>query len=175
MKNLIFLPVITSEETKKESTKKNVLGKELSKSAKNELKIILAVISKFENRENLTWNQIWNESKPIRTSSKFALKGYNDLAQGTSKNFENRLAKTLGSTKEYGYNKGSLQALIFNIETQTDLKVKFSIPIDLTKNISPQVKAEGQTFSIKGSGKYRTSDVVVTPKFLERVAKIFNS
>lgn len=159
-----------NNESKETKTRKLVFGTELPLNAQNEIKLICDSTEEFIGVEGTTFADVLSKAIQLRVNPKYDLKPFSELSEGSRRNFVNRLAKSLGSTKEYGYNKGTIQALAFNIETQTGLKATFNPPIDYSKNVSPQIKRS--TFTIKGKATYRKSDVKLTDAFIER-AKAF--
>lgn len=151
------------------NSKKQVFGRELNNVERNELALIIAVVKGLEGRKGLTFDTVLNKAKALRPTAKFALTPYNELTKDTARNFRNRIAKTLGGTKEYGYSKNTAQAIGFNIEIATNLTVKFLEPLDYTKNLSPQVKRSSQRFDIKGRPTFSKKDIEITPEFLAQV------
>ena len=152
----------TSKKTSKGTKKtREVFGIELTKNKPNELRLILDAIQALEGKKGLVYKDVLDKVIELRPSAKFALKAKDNLAKGTKDNFVNRIAKTLGGTRLSAQLKPSIQAKKFNIELQTRLTVKFAIPIKPDQNLSPQVKAKGQSFEIIGKPEFRTSDIKV--------------
>ena len=158
-----------SKESTKETkvTTKTVLGAKLPINANNETKIFLIVADKFKG-QSITWKTFVNEARAQRVNPILDLKPYNELTPKTKTNFDNRICRLLGATKIVGLVRKSVQSKKFNSEAVTSTVVKFEIPIDSAYNISPQVKQQGQSFTIGGKIKYRKTDVKATKTDLKK-------
>ncbi len=126
-----------------------------------ELTIFQEVV-KANRQKKVSFSQLIDEAIKLRTNPKFDLVAFNKLTLKTQKNFVNRLARYLGGTFESGEKRNSKQAVYFNIEVQSGLTCSFSTPINIDYNLSPQVKAEGQSITLPRRTLTRlTSDISV--------------
>lgn len=157
----------STKETKKAVTTKTVLGAKLPINANNETKIFLICADKFKGQK-ITWVTFRNEARNQRVNPILDLKPFAELSLKTKNNFDNRIARLLGATKIVGLVRKSIQSKKFNSEAVTSTTVKFEIPIDSAYNISPQVKQDGQSFTIGGKIKYRKTDVKATKTDLKK-------
>jgi hypothetical protein len=149
MKNLeIETAKAKKESSKKETTAKKekaiqvVFGKEIPKTWRAEIRVLLKAIEAFEGDPKVTFKQILNKAIELRQTAAFDLVPFSDLSKKVQTNFENRLAKTLGGTITSAFYKESAQSKFFNFEVQTSNRIKFATPIDPTLNLSPQVKKD---------------------------------
>ena len=121
-----------------------------------EIEIFKNLAKRF-NGETKSFVQVFAVAKIIRIQHPFELKPYNKLTKYTQQNFENRLARFLGSTLESAnFRKAKaissgkaddIQAKVFNIENVLGKKcTDWVFPISPVENISPQVKQPGQKF-----------------------------
>ena len=131
----------------KRQTVKLENGKKIELSLKDskELVIFEDVCNSYKGK-TVTYQTLLKEAIKLRPSSKFGLVAYNKLKPRVRQNFDNRLARFLGNTK--GTPRTSLQSWIFNIERTCEIRPIFKVPIDLSCNVSPQIKQEGQTIKL---------------------------
>lgn len=158
----------STKTTKKALTTKNVLGAKLPINANNETKIFLICAEKFKGQK-ITFRTFINEARAQRVNPLLDLKPFSELSLKSKANFDGRIARLLGATKIVGLVRNSVQAKKFNSEAVTNTVVKFEIPIDPAFNISPQVKQDGQSFTIGGKIKYRNTDVKATKTDLKKL------
>jgi len=137
-----------------------------------ELAIFKEVVSEYRGRK-VDFKTLFAKAKELRNNPKYDLKPWSELSANTGRNFENRLSRFLGGTIERGFYKQSKQAQYFNIQVWTGQTCSFSTPIDPTVNLSPQVKAEGQSITIPKRKLQRVAEVItkesVNPEFLQRL------
>jgi hypothetical protein len=118
----------------------------IEKQYQNDINIFIYISKKYSG-EKKSFEEVFRFAKTLRIEYPFNLKPYEQLTKKTQQNFENRLAKFLGGTKESLKFSNSRQAKIFNIENILGEKCKdWVFPIDPLKNLSPQVKKNGQKF-----------------------------
>jgi hypothetical protein len=108
---------------------------------------IFTYITKKYSGEKKSFEEVFIIARALRIEHPFNLKPYEQLAKKTQQNFENRLARFLGGTKESSKFKGKEQAKVFNIENILGEKCKdWVFPINPLEKLSPQVKKKGQKF-----------------------------
>lgn len=156
---------------KKVNKVQEIFGSELKLSEKNELLLILDLVNDLESKTNLVFSDVYNKAKALRTNPKFDLLPFANLSKGSARNFKNRIARVLLNTKFTAKNNPSLQSKYFNIETQTNLKVQFSSPIDYTKKLlSPQITRDQISFNIVGKSELNQRNFKDSKTFLKGFA-----
>jgi hypothetical protein len=88
---------------------------EIEKKYQNDINIFTSITKKYSG-ERKTFEEVFRIVKTLRIEQPFNLKPYEQLTKKTQLNFENRLARFLGGTKESSKFSNSKQANIFNIE-----------------------------------------------------------
>ncbi|MBE7653930.1 hypothetical protein G1L01_05955 [Tenacibaculum finnmarkense] len=108
---------------------------------------IFTFLSKKYSGEKKSFEEVFKIAKTIRIKEPFNLKPYEELTKKTQGNFENRLARFLGGTKESSKFSNSIQAETFNIENILGKKcTDWVFPINPSEKLSPQVKKDEQKF-----------------------------
>jgi hypothetical protein len=118
----------------------------IEKQYQNDINIFTSISKKYSG-EKKSFEEVFRIAKTLRIKHPFNLKPYEQLTKKTQLNFENRLARFLGGTKESSKFSNSKQAKIFNIENIIGEKCKdWVFPINPLEKLSPQVKKNEQKF-----------------------------
>ena len=141
----------------------DIYGIDIPKSWSKEIEIFGNVFDKYRAKR-VTYSLLLTEAISLRDD--YGLKPYASLSAGSSKNFENRLARFIGGTYESA-TKSSKQSKFFNCEVRTGQRVTgFTYPIVSDQFLSPQVKAFDQSFVLprklvkKAEGNIKLEDIV---------------
>jgi hypothetical protein len=117
----------------------------VEKKYQSDINILIAVAEKYSG-EIKSFEEVFRTTKNLRIQHPFSLRPYEELSPKTKLNFENRIARFIGGTKE-SINPNKKQSQIFNIENILGKKCSNWIyPINPKEKLSPQVKREGQKF-----------------------------